>query len=129
MKGESTLRKYQIVLILSAILLLLSMTLSLFVWLESPKAEKTLISTDTLLVTQEDGRISVYDVVGDKLYTFRIKHNRSSEGRTKPITVSQDAENITVRIAKKYIHLYDNIAKKEYLLIIGRIFPKVTLCS
>ncbi len=129
MKGESTLRKYQIVLILSAILLLLSMTLSLFVWLESPKAEKTLISTDTLLVTQEGGRISVYDVVGDKLYTFRIKHNRSSEGRTKPITVSQDAENITVRIAKKYIHLYDNIAKKEYLLIIGRIFPKVTLCS
>lgn len=123
------MRKYQIVLILSAILLLLSMTLSLFVWLESPKAEKTLISTDTLLVTQEDGRISVYDVVGDKLYTFRIKHNRSSEGRTKPITVSQDAENITVRIAKKYIHLYDNIAKKEYLLIIGRIFPKVTLCS
>ena len=105
------------------------MTLSLFVWLESPKAEKTLISTDTLLVTQEGGRISVYDVVGDKLYTFRIKHNRSSEGRTKPITVSQDAENITVRIAKKYIHLYDNIAKKEYLLIIGRIFPKVTLCS
>jgi hypothetical protein len=129
LKGESTLRKYQIVLILSAILLLLSMTLSLFVWLESPKAEKTLISTDTLLVTQEGGRISVYDVVGDKLYTFRIKHNRSSEGRTKPITVSQDAENITVRIAKKYIHLYDNIAKKEYLLIIGRIFPKVTLCS
>lgn len=123
------MRKYQIVLILSAILLLLSMTLSLFVWLESPKAEKTLISTDTLLVTQEGGRISVYDVVGDKLYTFRIKHNRSSEGRTKPITVSQDAENITVRIAKKYIHLYDNIAKKEYLLIIGRIFPKVTLCS
>lgn len=120
------MRKYQIVLILSAILLLLSMTLSLFVWLESPKAEKTLISTDTLLVTQEGGRISVYDVVGDKLYTFRIKHNRSSEGRTKPITVSQDAENITVRIAKKYIHLYDNIAKKEYLLIIGRIFPKVT---
>lgn len=123
------MRKYQIVLILSAILLLLSMTLSLFVWLESPKAEKTLISTDTLLVTQEGGRISVYDVVGDKLYTFRIKHNRSSEGRTKPITVSQGAENITVRIAKKYIHLYDNIAKKEYLLIIGRIFPKVTLCS
>lgn len=123
------MRKYQIVLILSAILLLLSMTLSLFVWLESPKAEKTLISTDTLLVTQEGGRISVYDVVGDKLYTFRIKHNRSSEGRTKPITVSQDAENITVRIAKKYIHLYDNIAKKEYLLIIDRIFPKVTLCS
>lgn len=123
------MRKYQIVLILSAILLLLSMTLSLLVWLESPKAEKTLISTDTLLVTQEGGRISVYDVVGDKLYTFRIKHNRSSEGRTKPITVSQDAENITVRIAKKYIHLYDNIAKKEYLLIIGRIFPKVTLCS
>lgn len=123
------MRKYQIVLLLPTLAFLLSMTLSLFVWLESPKAEKTLISTDTLLVTQEGGRISVYDVVGDKLYTFRIKHNRSSEGRTKPITVSQDAENITVRIAKKYIHLYDNIAKKEYLLIIGRIFPKVTLCS
>lgn len=123
------MKKYQIVLLLPTLAFLLSMTLSLFVWLESPKAEKTLISTDTLLVTQEGGRISVYDVVGDKLYTFRIKHNRSSEGRTKPITVSQDAENITVRIAKKYIHLYDNIAKKEYLLIIGRIFPKVTLCS
>lgn len=123
------MKKYQIVLLLPTLAFLLSMTLSLFVWLESPKAEKTLISTDTLLVTQEGGRISVYDVVGDKLYTFRIKHNRSSEGRTKPITVSQDAENITVRIAKKYIHLYDNIAKKKYLLIIGRIFPKVTLCS
>ncbi len=123
------MKVYRILLIFTLTITLLYMALSLFVWIESPKAEKTLISTDTLLVTQEGGRISVYDVVGDKLYTFRIKHNRSSEGRTKPITVSQDAENITVRIAKKYIHLYDNIAKKEYLLIIGRIFPKVTLCS
>ena len=123
------MRKYQLVLLLSVLLLMLSMALIISVWTKSPKAEKTLLSTDSLKVVQDGNRIVISDVLDDKEYNFIIRHKRHSEGRTTPITVSQDAENITVRIAKKYIHLYDNIAKKEYLLIIGRIFPKVTLCS
>lgn len=119
------MKKYQIVLLLPTLAFLLSMTLSLFVWLESPKAEKTLLSTDSLKVVQEGNRIVISDALDDKEYNFIIRHKRHSEGRTTPITVSQDGANITVILNKKCIYLFDNIAEKKYVLRIGKIFPKV----
>lgn len=121
------MRKYQLVLLLSVLLLMLSMALIISVWTKSPKAEKTLLSTDSLKVVQDGNRIVISDVLDDKEYNFIIRHKRHSEGRTTPITVSQDGANITVILNKKCVYLFDNTTKKEYLLQIGRIVPKISL--
>lgn len=122
------MKKYQIcLLILSALLLLLSMALSLFVWLESPKTVETLIDTSTLKVTQEGNKIAVIDVLSDRVYTFYIKHRSSSERHTEAITVSKPGANIVVKVAKKRIILLDGLNNKNYVLRIGRIFPQISL--
>ncbi len=98
--------------------------------MELPRTERILIDTDTLRAVQNGGEISVYDVVGDKQYTFfRIKHKRPSEGRTMPITVSQDGANIVVKVAEKRIEILDTLNNKRYVLRIGKILSKITLCS
>lgn len=121
------MKKYQICLLILSVIMLLSMTLSLLVWAELLKPERALLSTDTLTVTQKGSRIVISDVLDDKEYNFIIRHKRPSDGRTTPIILSQDGASITVILNKKCIHLFDNTTKKEYLLQIGRIVPKISL--
>lgn len=119
------MKVYRILLIFTLTITLLYMALSLFVWIESPKAEKTLISTDTLLVTQEGGIIAVTDVLSGKQYCFTIRYKRPSEANTKAVTVSDDGANIVVKVAEKRIEILDDLNNKKYVLRIGKIFPKV----
>ena len=104
---------------------MLSMALIISVWTKSPKAEKTLLSTDTLLVTQEGGIIAVTDVLSGKQYCFTIRYKRPSEANTKAVTVSDDGANIVVKVAEKRIEILDDLNNKKYVLRIGKIFPKV----
>lgn len=119
------MRKYQLVLILALFLLVLSMALTLFVWLESPRTERILIDTSTLKVTQEGGIIAVTDVLSGKQYCFTIRYKCPSEANTKAVTVSDDGANIVVKVAEKRIEILDDLNNKKYVLRIGKIFPKV----
>ena len=45
---------------------------------------QTLIDTDTLSVVRDGSTITVYDLVADEVYTFRVVRVRRSEGVPEP---------------------------------------------
>ena len=103
------MRKYLIFLIVLAMLLTFTGCKS---------RAKTLLDSDCIRITQEGGRIAIYDVLSDESYTFILKHTKPLEGDVEPIRVISN-EHIVIDKYPKKLLIADLTAKKSYTISIS----------
>ena len=105
--------------ILTALLILLSFT-------GCRGKPKVLLDTDLLKVEQEGSKISVYDVLGDNVYNFRIVHKKPSN---RVLEAYAAVDTPTLRIEKQFKKLLLTVKKSKevFTIRINRIFPKISL--
>ena len=109
------MRKYLV--ILTALLILLSFA-------GCREKPRILLDTDSLTISQEGGRIVIYDVLSDESYTFILKHTKPLEGDVEPIRVISN-EHIVIDKYPKRLLITDLTAKKSYTICISILRVKV----
>lgn len=111
------MRKYLIFLIVLAMLLTFTGCKS---------RAKTLLDGDCIRITQEGGKIAIYDRLSGECYNFHLSRKRPTETRREAVTI---ANTPTLRIEKQFkkIILYVKRSEEIYTLSISRIFPNISL--
>lgn len=108
-------------ILLVCVILLSALTLSACM-----SRTKTLLDSDCIRITQEGGRIVIYDVLSDESYTFIIRHKRPPERTTERTSVTK-TEHIEILKCTKKIILKDLINDEFYTICIGKVFPRITV--
>ena len=106
--------------------IIIIMMLILLIFTGCKSRTKTLLDSDCIRITQEGGRIVIYDVLSDTSYTFIIRHKRPPE-RTAERTSVTKTEHIEILKCTKKIILKDLINDEFYTICIGKIFPRITV--
>ena len=77
---------------------------------------QVLIDTDTLLVVRDGSTITVYDLVADEVYTFRVVRVRRSEGVPEPHRAIDTATISIDTIPHGGLKIIDTTAGKVYIV-------------
>lgn len=77
---------------------------------------QTLIDTDTLSVVRDGSTITVYDLVADEVYTFRVVRVRRSEGVPEPHRAIDTATLTIDTIPHGGLKIIDQTAGKVYIV-------------
>ena len=77
---------------------------------------QTLIDTDTLSVVRDGSTITVYDLVADEVYTFRVVRVRRSEGVPEPHRAIDTATLTIDTIPHGGLKIIDTTAGKVYIV-------------
>lgn len=105
------------------ILTVLSILLSFAGCKEKPRI---LLESADLKIVQIGGEISVYDVLGDNVYNFRLIHKKPSNRIFEGYTVT-DTPTLRIEQRHKEIILTVKKCKNKYTLRIGKIFPIISV--
>ena len=105
--------------ILTALLILLS-------FVGCREKPRILLNDEYLEITQTGGKISVYDVLDDNVYYFRIVHKKPSN-RVLEAYTAVNSDTLLIEQRHKEIILTVKKCKNKYTLRIGKIFPKTSL--
>lgn len=106
------------------IIIIMMLILLIFTGCRSRAEPRILLDTDSLTISQEGGRIVVYDVLSDESYTFILKHTKPLEGDVEPIRVISN-EHIVIDKYPKKLLIADLTAKKSYTISISILRVKV----
>lgn len=114
----------KIIFIFMTVLLMASITATAITAIWSRDRPQILLDNNSLTITQEGGRIVIYDVLSDESYTFILKHTKPLEGDVEPIRVISN-EHIVIDKYPKRLLITDLTAKRSYTISISILRVKV----